>query len=171
VRLLTSGEDGRGGRNQREAAPAVLAAGGIFMHGGGVAATPQPQEVAAGVQLRSGKLPASTSAPVTTSSGGTTRRSLAPLAEVALCGGRRGTQARKQRGGVLRTRSAGDRVVPGSDAKRQHGAGGMPPDSGESGSGTRRTVAPDGPARRARGWAWGGRGPETRAGPRENEGD
>jgi hypothetical protein len=95
VRLLTSGEDGRGGRNRREAAPAVLAAGGIFMHGGGIAATPRPQEVPAGVQLGSGKLPASTSAPVTTSSGRTTRRSLAPMAAAALCRGRCGTQARK----------------------------------------------------------------------------
>jgi hypothetical protein len=38
------------------------------------------------------------------------------------------------------------------------GASGMPPDSGESGSSTRRTAAPDGPARRARGRAWSGRG-------------
>jgi hypothetical protein len=75
VRLLTSGQDGRDGRNRREAAPVVLTAGGIFTHGGGVAATPGPQEVAVGVQLGSGKLPVSTSAPVTTSSGGTTRRS------------------------------------------------------------------------------------------------
>jgi hypothetical protein len=80
---------------KREAAPAMLAAGGIFMHGGGVAATPRPQEVAAGVQLGSGKLPASTSAPVTTSSGGTTRRSFAPMAAAALCRGQRGAQARK----------------------------------------------------------------------------
>jgi hypothetical protein len=70
-----------------------------------------------------------------------------------------------RRGGVLRTRSAGDRAVLGSDAERQRAAGRMPPYSGESGSGTRRTAAPDGPARRARGWAWSGRGPETRAGP------
>jgi hypothetical protein len=73
----------------------VLAAGEIFMHGGGIAATPRPQEVAAGVQLGSGKLPASTSALVTTSSGGTTRRSLAPMAAAALCRGRRGAQAKK----------------------------------------------------------------------------
>jgi hypothetical protein len=60
---------------------------------------------------------------------------------------------RRQRCGVLKVRSAGDRAVPSSDAERQRGASGMPSDSSESGSGTRRTAAPNGAARRARGWA------------------
>jgi hypothetical protein len=73
-----------------------------------------------------------------------------------------GTQARKQRGAVLWARGTGDRAVPGSDAERQRGAGGMPLDCGESGSGTRRTAALDGPAWRASGWA--GSGPEQELG-------
>jgi hypothetical protein len=76
-----------------------------------------------------------------------------------------GTQERKQGGAVLWARGTGDRAVPGSDAERQRGAGGMPLDSGESRSGTRWTVAPDGPARRARGWA--GSGPEQELGRAE----
>jgi hypothetical protein len=81
-------------------------------------------------------------------------RSRAPMAAVAFCRGRRGAQASKQRGGGeggLWVRITGDRAVPGSDAERQRGGGGMPLDSGESGPGTRRTTTPDGPVRRARG--------------------
>jgi hypothetical protein len=77
-----------------------------------------------------------------------------------------GTQARKQRGAVLWARGTGDRAVPGSDAERQRGAGGMPLDSGESKSDTRWAAAPDGPARQARGWAGAGLGRAgTGAGP------
>jgi hypothetical protein len=65
----------------------VLAPDGVCMHGDGVTATSRPQEVVAGVQLGSRKLPASTAALVATSSGGMTRRSLAPMAASALCRG------------------------------------------------------------------------------------
>jgi hypothetical protein len=75
------------------------------------------------------------------------------------------TQERKQRGAVLWAWGTGDRAVPGSDAERQHGADGMPLDSGESRSGTRWTAAPDGPTWRARGWA--GNGPEQELGRAE----
>jgi hypothetical protein len=51
----------------------------------GVTTTLRLQAVAAGVQLGSGKLPASTVAPVATSSGETSRRSLAPMAAAAFC--------------------------------------------------------------------------------------
>jgi hypothetical protein len=77
-------------------------------------------------------------------------QSRAPMVAAVFRRGRRGAQATKQRGAVLWARGTGDRAVPGSDAERQRGAGGMPLDSGESGSGTRRTTVPDGPARRAR---------------------